>query len=275
MGKKKIEWPSTDELIERLKTVSYTELGRQLGISRHSIKRHLRTEGITPPASPPLKDILGLELTPRQQEIVNGLLLGDGTLPRPKKRTHNSLLSVERARKDRQYLVWTGAELQEFCKPISIRDYHHIQEDGTILPSSRFSTRSHPIFTALRKEWYPKGDKVVPKNLVLTPLIVAVWFCDDGCISYQKRDNILICQLSTNSFAKGEVVRLGNILNEALRLKEMKVGKFHVARTISPTTGKSQYYLRGSTNAAKALLNYISLDAPEGMDRKVKRWLHF
>jgi hypothetical protein len=47
-----------------------------------------------------------------------------------------------------------------------------------------FYTVRHPLFTELRNKWYPCGIKVVPRDIVLNPEILAWWFCDDG---YNKR----------------------------------------------------------------------------------------
>ena len=44
----------------------------------------------------------------------------------------------------------------------------------------RFYTRQLPTLTALRIQWYPEGKKIVPNDLVLDPMILAVWFMDDG-----------------------------------------------------------------------------------------------
>lgn len=40
--KTKIEWPSVNELLERLKTTSYLQLGHELGISDNAIRKHLK-----------------------------------------------------------------------------------------------------------------------------------------------------------------------------------------------------------------------------------------
>lgn len=40
-GKFKIEWPSIDELLERLKVVNYVELGKELGVTDNTIRKHI------------------------------------------------------------------------------------------------------------------------------------------------------------------------------------------------------------------------------------------
>lgn len=38
----KIEWPPTEELLLRLKTTSYVQLGRELGVSDNAIRKHIK-----------------------------------------------------------------------------------------------------------------------------------------------------------------------------------------------------------------------------------------
>lgn len=45
----KIEWPSTDELLNRLQTTSYRQLAKELGVSDNSIRKHLVHRNIVPP----------------------------------------------------------------------------------------------------------------------------------------------------------------------------------------------------------------------------------
>lgn len=40
--KKKINWPSVEELLNKLKTMSFSALGRELGISCNAIRKHIR-----------------------------------------------------------------------------------------------------------------------------------------------------------------------------------------------------------------------------------------
>lgn len=41
-AKEKIEWPSNEELRDRLKNTSYRQLGRELGVSDNAIRKRLR-----------------------------------------------------------------------------------------------------------------------------------------------------------------------------------------------------------------------------------------
>jgi len=42
---------------------------------------------------------------------------------------------------------------------------------------------------------------LVPDKLEFTPLILAVWFADDGCV-INERNNLLTLKMATESFGK-------------------------------------------------------------------------
>ena len=44
----------------------------------------------------------------------------------------------------------------------------------------RFTTRQMPEITALLRMFYANGKKQIPSNLKLDPIMLAVWFMDDG-----------------------------------------------------------------------------------------------
>lgn len=43
----KIEWPPTEELLLRLKTTSYVQLGKELGVSDNAIRKHIKNYPVT------------------------------------------------------------------------------------------------------------------------------------------------------------------------------------------------------------------------------------
>lgn len=49
----------------------------------------------------------------------------------------------------------------------------------------------------------------------MTPLIIAVWFCDDGGMSYNKKDKTWISvKFATDSFSKNDIRFLSRLLSE-------------------------------------------------------------
>jgi hypothetical protein len=133
-------------------------------------------------------------LTKRQEEILLGTILGDGSFEN--RGTANSRLQIRHSYKQRDYVNWLYGELANFVlsKPRRIGDAYF------------FRTRSLPLFTKWRERFYKNGIKSVPKNISLTVLSLAVWFMDDG---YFNKKAAYFC---THSFTKEELIRLQKCL---------------------------------------------------------------
>jgi len=78
----------------------------------------------------------------------------------------------------------------------------------------QFHSRTHPFIAELRWRWYPAGIKVVPLDLVLTPLCLANWFMGDGLSSTDDRfmRPAVVVRLSSASFTLPEHKRLVSLL---------------------------------------------------------------
>jgi len=146
-----------------------------------------------------------LTLSCKQKQILEGSLLGDGHLSSASKRlpqfreTH----CLEQA----DYVKFKGIELSGFTSNIGEKGSNGNQR-------MVLETITHPEITALEKQWYKRDAnghyilnwqkhriKIVPPDLDLTPLIVAIWYCDDGWHSPKRRQ----AWLCTNSFSEKEV----------------------------------------------------------------------
>lgn len=115
-------------------------------------------------------------LTQSQRSIIIGTVLGDGYL-RIISGKKNALLEVNHSLSQKDYVDWKYEMLQTFCKsgPKSRKG------NGTRI-AYRFNTRQHPEITELYNSFYTEGKKSIPDDLVLDPLMLAVWFMDDGSL---------------------------------------------------------------------------------------------
>jgi DNA-binding transcriptional regulator WhiA len=151
-----------------------------------------------------------LKLTPRQQEILIGLMLGDGHLERSPC-TSRARLKVEQRERARQYIDWLYENFQEWIRQkIRIRT-KLLKTTNKLYRYHEFTTYSHEEFMPYRQLFYPRGKKVVPSSVdkILTPLGLAVWFMDDGSIkSHECRGRII----NTHSFTEKEVELLCRVL---------------------------------------------------------------
>jgi len=144
-------------------------------------------------------------LTDVQKSIICGSLLGDASITRGAL-NHNCRFTKTHSMKQKNYLIHIANELKPFT---SYTKEGYSSAKGKKYEKIQLSTFSHPIFTELYKIWYnSKGTKIVPKDIRLDPLSVAVWFCDDG-----SQDESRNFTFHTNAFSKKECQILVNQLS--------------------------------------------------------------
>lgn len=169
----------------------------------------------------------------KQKEIITGSMLGDGCFSRLKAQpTWNWKFVKTQAKLDIQgidkisYINFhkINLEPQFHC---NICGYKHkstiICNNITITPQTTgyvLATRTNEIFTNLGKKWYnisPENKliKIIPKDIEITPLVLCIWYMDDG--SKEKGKNRI--RIATNCFQDHEVEFLANIINKNFGLK--------------------------------------------------------
>ena len=141
-------------------------------------------------------------LTDRQNQILVGSLLGDGHLEFARKNTHNSRFRKGQKHQFQAYQESLFSELNPYSKTIKnyIKKPRRIGKQTKLYVENEtlVYTCSHPVFSELRKKWYIDHKKIVPKDIIITPIVLAYWFCDDGC----RGDNH--ATLYTQGFSKEE-----------------------------------------------------------------------
>jgi hypothetical protein len=105
-----------------------------------------------------------------QRAIVIGSLLGDGSM----RCKTNALLEINHSAHQRSYVDWKFGHLAEL---VTTPPKERRGNGGRI--AYRFVTRSDPALTPYYRLFYADGRKRAPK-LELDPLMLAVWFMDDG-----------------------------------------------------------------------------------------------
>lgn len=110
-------------------------------------------------------------LTEEQKQIIVGCLLGDGAM----RIKTNALLEINHSLEQKELVDWIYSNLKKF---VSTSPKIHKGNGNRI--AYRFTTRSLPVFTNLYKQFFLNGKKKVPLNITLSPLVLAVWFMDDG-----------------------------------------------------------------------------------------------
>lgn len=194
----------------------------------------------------------------KQYQIFIGSILGDGHLSFPAKDSYNPHYAVTRCARDKKYLEWHAANFSDFSKTDCLKDGESFDvRTNKTYYWSRFRTRSCSIFKEQRKIWYRNHIKIVPKDLQLTPLSVAVWFCDDGCI-YRST-----CSFATDGFSLKHVHKLKTLLEELVK------EKFKICKH------EGNFIIRGGKMATQSLVKIISPHIPNSMIRKLPSHFFF
>ena len=146
-------------------------------------------------------------LTKSQNDILIGKILGDGCLER---NGINVRLKIEQGDKQREYVNWLYDQFKPHVgRPP--RALFHSGISGIKTKRWRFSTLTKSFLNPYQTLFYKESRKVISSkivSLINTPLILAVWYMDDG---YMRTDKTGI-YLCTSSFS----LREHKLLQQAL-----------------------------------------------------------
>lgn len=153
------------------------------------------------------KQKASLAMTDRQKQILVGSLLGDAHLER-QPGALTARLKIEHSAAQTAYVDWKYLEWRDWVRtPPKARVRRN--RLGTSSTNYGFTTLSHDEFESFRLKFYRDRRKVIPKDIELTPLSMAVWFMDDGS---KKSSQCRGLYLNTQSFTQAEVVLLQDVL---------------------------------------------------------------
>ena len=109
-----------------------------------------------------------------QKSVIIGTLLGDG-YTRIVPGRQNAFLEINHALSQKEYVLWK----YDVLKGIRAGAPKERKGNGQ-RKAIRFYTRQSEELTSLHFMFYKNGTKVIPENLALDPVMLAVWFMDDG-----------------------------------------------------------------------------------------------
>jgi hypothetical protein len=193
-----------------------------------------------------------------QHQLIIGGLLGDtfmelnGKYPR---------IQIYRQFLDYNYLNWQYEILKNFCKS-GIKSFERYDKRyNTNYKYCSFRTKTIPEFLNYYNEWYPNGKKIVPSNLEFTPLILAIWFADDGWVTHSGKRSLSV-GLATECFGEIGTSFLSKKLENRYNLKF----PFYKKK-------KNQFFIKTGSEAAQVFLKEIQeyiIDMK--MERKYNIW---
>jgi len=142
-----------------------------------------------------------LELTPIQEQVLIGKMLGDGSYDC---NDSSGFIKFSHKKDHEEYLLYTEQALGTMC---GNRQTDHISGYGTLMTRSR--TVSSAFIKDLFNDWFVDGHKEVPTSIVpkLTPIALAFWYMDDGslCHHEDQEDRVVF---ATNGFSEFSVDNL-------------------------------------------------------------------
>ncbi len=148
-----------------------------------------------------------LAMTERQRQILVGMLLGDAHLER-QRGARTARLKIEHSLRQSAYVDWKYGEWRDWVRtPPRARARRN--RLGTVSTNIGFSTLSHVELEEFRLRFYRDQRKLVPVDLELPPMSMAVWFMDDGS---RKSSQCRGLYLNTQSFTPAEVQLLQTVI---------------------------------------------------------------
>lgn len=235
---------SAPQIAERLKVSSAT-IYRWM--NRYDIPRRSRGESLqyrTPRT----------ELTEKQQYILDGLMLGDASIPRVPKKGVNTGFSLTCKYKEflkhvREILPFrwgSGGKIHEFTTNGGFSNTNSKIYTAYLL-WSRFDKK----LTEERERWYPYGKKRVPRDIVLAPEALLYWFIGDGTRgkrrkSTRRNDYRYVVNIGTHGFPIEDDLFLISKLDE-----------LGITATINRAIKKNFTYLYISKKSHERFYEYI------------------
>lgn len=166
-----------------------------------------------------LKKRLSLSLD--QRSIMIGSMLGDGNLENNWSKT-NYRFKISHSTKQFAYINWKYNQIKDW-----VLTAPKLNKRGN---SVSFNSISHSEITDLAKLFYRGNKKIIAKELILNPLILAIWFMDDGNV-IRRNGKVYGYHLNTQSFTKEENFRLIKLLRDTyniIALPELNKGRYRL-----------------------------------------------
>ncbi len=161
-------------------------------------------------------------LTEFERSVIIGSILGDGHL-RIMSGRKDAFLEINHSIKAKEYVDFKYKSLRRLCK--SAPKERSTNENRI---AYRFFTKQHEDITALYEMFYKNNRKIIPKSLELNPVIVAIWYMDDGS---KCRDRDIY--LNTQQFSLLDQKRLVTLLRKiGIKSRLNKDKKYYRIRII-------------------------------------------
>jgi hypothetical protein len=192
-----------------LQGLSSVDVGRLCGCDYSTIIDYARLLGISiqTRSQAASKRYGSLAMQGELLEILDGELLGDGCLVKPK--TSSALFCYGTSRGP--YIAWLadllclhGLEGKAYGPRCNTGSFGKISFD--------YHSKRYPELYDLYQRWYPNGKKAVPRDLRLTPTVCRHWYIGDGTFKQLKPWHAPSLSIATMGFTREDVEYLQYLL---------------------------------------------------------------
>lgn len=197
-------------------------------------------------------DTKDVPLSDRAKQIILGTILGDGSL-KIQTAYSNANLQIRHSETQKDYLLWKAGALKEIATNRSVT----VQApDGYSKNRKwRFVSRRLPTLTGLHTLTHRRNKLRIRRQWLnqMTPLSLAVWWCDDGSlISYGGRKGVFC----TDGFDKASVKILARYLEVVWGIRTI------VAPIGRRRDGRQEQYWRIWIRSSEELKKFLRLILP-------------
>lgn len=178
------------------------------------------------------KDLSNIKLRAYQVQMIEGSLMGDGSIGQAGKGWKFQLRNNHK-----EYLKYFKRNLHD--QLFTDNCMQKAKSDKSTL----LYTRSYSLFTELRDKWYNESGKHLPSNFTLTGPKLLHWYIEDGNLN--KRDQLPRIKAAwvNHDEAKELQAQLKSIIGDCnLHIVEKKGGVPHKFRFYIPEPNKEQFF---------------------------------
>jgi len=173
-------------------------------------------------------------LSEEASEWINGELLGDGCL------FSESIYSASFRYQSKyiEYIKYISDTLNSFGIKQSgkiIKNYNKKYGNCSYYYSSCSYVELYPI----RKQWYPEGKKIIPKDIILTPLTCRQWYIGDGNLKHYKEKKRPSISLATCGFS---ILDVEWLITQLFKLG-FKITRWPISNIIGISTYSTKEFL--------------------------------
>ena len=186
-------------------------------------------------------------------EAIYGMLLGDSHIYNDKRTNGMLRVVATNGEKQLEYLKYKQQIFNGDGKIVNAG----IGSFGRVPSYHWFLNVDANVSMNVRKDWYQDGKKQISDRVIskITPISLAFWYMDDGCLSYRnKEETAYFIRLNTQGFSYDEIDKLRLMLNQ----------KFNIISKINKDkmSSKGEWMYRLDISSTEESNKFLSLVAP-------------